>query len=171
MAASVVYHSIYGNRFGIQGAPGAGQLTVDGVAVTSPGSSQTATLGSIAQTANSAFTMGTNGSFYASSSAGITAASGGGSSIAVQLNAVLNSVDTVAATSDSVCLPAAVAGNEVAVFNGGANTVAVFPKTGTTDIINALSTGASFSLGTSRMAWFTCVATGKWKSQSAAASS
>lgn len=171
MTASVVYHSLYGNRFGIQGAPGAGQLIVDGVAVTSPGSSQTATQGSITQTANSIFTMGANGQFVGSASAGITAFSGGGASSATAINAYINTIATVAATSDSVQLPAGTAGLELAIFNEGANTVAIFPKSGTTDIINALTTGASFSLGTSRMAWFTYNATGKWKSQSAAASS
>lgn len=172
MTTPAVYHSLFGKRFGIQPASnGQDQLVVNGTAVTSAGSSETATLGNITQAASSKFTMGTNGQFIGSASAGITAFSGGGSASAVAINALINDVATVAATSDSVQLPGAVAGLEIAIFNSGANTLAVFPKNGTTDIINALTSGASFALGTSRMAWFTCTATGKWKSQSAAASS
>lgn len=163
MTATGLFTSVFGKRLGLYFTPTGDQLSLNGVNVTSNGSSQTATLGNI-QIAPQSFV-------FNPSSAGITAGSGGTTTNAVALTAAFNEVATVAATSDSVALPAATVGQEVSVFNSGANTCAVFPKVGTTDIINALTTGASFALGTSRMAKFQYIATGKWKSFSATASS
>jgi hypothetical protein len=151
MTASVVYHSIYGNRFGIQGVPGSATLSLDSFPV--------------ATTPNGGLT------YTSVSSAAITALAGGTLTASTPvLNKNTNIVGTVATTSDSVQLPPSSPGLEVILLQEGAATAAVFPAIGTTDIINALTTGTSLPVGTSKMVVFSCVLPGKWRSATTATS-
>jgi hypothetical protein len=91
----------------------------------------------------------------------ITAHAGGGQGSAVTITTQFNRISTVANAADSVKLPAATLGKMVAVFNDGANAVAVFPATG--EYIDALSVNASTSIIAGGIAQYVCVVSGKWK--------
>lgn len=77
----------------------------------------------------------------ASFTTGITAHSGGGQGSATQLASQINEVTVVAASGDSVKLPAAIAGKITTILNTGAQALAVFPATG--DSINSLAVNLS----------------------------
>lgn len=109
--------------------------------------------GSLTVTGNmsAAFTIG-------SSADGITAHSGGGSGSATQLTASLNRVSTTAADHDSVKLPGAIGGMEIAVDNDGAKVLDIYPSGSDTiedgaGPISILS-GADISI--------VCPVSGKW---------
>lgn len=96
-----------------------------------------------------------------SSATGITAFAGGGQGSATALTKDVNRVTTVAASNDSVKLPAAVAGRKVVVINDGASTMAIFPASG--ESIDALAANASVVLASAKNSTFVCAATGVWK--------
>lgn len=89
---------------------------------------------------------------------GITAHSGGGSTSAFQLTAVINRVTTVAATNDSVKLPAAQAGATVTIDNDSTNILAVYPKG--SDLIE--DSASSVALAVGQDTTFVCPVIGKW---------
>lgn len=104
-----------------------------------------------------------------SSATGITAYSGGGQASATALTKDVNRVTTVAAGSDSVKLPSAIAGRKIVVINDGANTLAVFPASG--ESIDALSANASTTITTTaKNSTFVCASTGLWKQAGGAGS-
>jgi len=77
---------------------------------------------------------------------------------ALALPADVNIVGTTAA-STGVILPASpTPGDNVFVYNGGANALSVYPSTGLT--INALSANAAYSLATTKSALFYFAGTG-----------
>jgi hypothetical protein len=73
---------------------------------------------------------------------GITAHAGGGQSVCQNLTpgVYLQQVDTVATTGDSVCLPFAVAGQNLSIRNNGANTANIFAQSATNGVTSALDT-------------------------------
>lgn len=110
----------------------------------------------------------------------IIANAGGGQANAVQLNAQINNVTTIVTAGDSVKLPPPAQTNQFAdgpsdnrgvpiiVVNSGANTLAVFPDSGST--INGLAANTSVNVAagdvvgfwqTSAGAWFTADNTNK----------
>jgi hypothetical protein len=104
-----------------------------------------------------------------SSQNGIIAHSGGSKAAAFQLpaNVAQFQVDTVAADNDSVLMPAAKAGQSVAVFNNGGHILAIYGRG--TDTINAQTTATALSLaapatsaGVGSNAFFFCSTDGKW---------
>lgn len=76
---------------------------------------------------------------------GITAAGTSSQANATALNTGNNMIGTAAANS-GVRLPAGMPGDEVWVYNGGANTVNVYPPTGAA--INSGAANAAFTLAT-----------------------
>jgi hypothetical protein len=72
----------------------------------------------------------------------------------------INQVSTVATTNDVVTLPTAVAGNEVAIINDGANTLQVFPASGD-NLGLGLNTSTVLRAG-KRAIWYAYDAT-NWK--------
>lgn len=69
-------------------------------------------------------------------SGALTATAGGGQASATQLINGVNEVSTVASASDSVQLPAAIAGSIVLVANSGAQNMTVYGKSSRTDTID-----------------------------------
>lgn len=84
---------------------------------------------------------------------------------ALQLNAAMNFVDTVAASTGVKLPPKAAAGTVITVFNRGANALAVYPATAT-GTINGGSAGAAKSLATTdygtRTRAFVCSGADVW---------
>lgn len=70
-----------------------------------------------------------------------------------------NTVTTVASSS-GVILPAGNLGDEMWVFNNGANSLTVYPPTSAK--INAGSTNAGVSIGTATVCVFKCVSATQW---------
>lgn len=85
---------------------------------------------------------------------GITAKASGTQTTCTNLTPgiYLNQVDTVTTTSDSICLPFAIAGTNIQIRNNGAQTVAIFAQSGTntltasTDTINNASNSSSYTV-------------------------
>lgn len=146
-----VFVSIHGDRFGISaGDPGNAGLVLDGYPVAA-----TAT-GPLTQT---------------SASSALTALAGGGnSSLTPVLASNNNLASVVATTSDSFQLPKSFPGAEITVLNEGAASAAIFPFYTSSDIINALTSGVSLPVGSSRVATFVCNVAGKWRSYTSATS-
>jgi|SRR5579871_3678427 len=102
----------------------------------------------------------------------VTAHAGGGQGSAVQLSAQITNVTTVATAGDSVKLPPATAiniypdgpadnrGVLFIVINSGANTLAVFPDSGST--INGGSANASVNVAAGDVALFWQTSAGAW---------
>ena len=84
-----------------------------------------------------------------SNTTGITAHSGGGQGSATQLTTMLNNVTTVGTAGDSVLLPATAAGLQITVANNGANSLNVFPPSGSTmnGTLNAAASLGTASIG------------------------
>ena len=78
---------------------------------------------------------------------GITAHAGGGQANATQINIGFNSVSTVATTGDSVKLPDNVLSQTVVVFNGGANSLNLFPFLGDSINLQAVNTSIAVPSG------------------------
>ena len=144
--------TILGSRLGIgarnpyntsNAGPGTASLILDGYNVVSPPN---------------------GGVTVTSANGGIVALAGGGAtSLTPVLGSNLNRITTVATTSDSVQLPPSIPGMEIFVCQEASLSAAVFPNYGTTDIINALTTGVSLALGSSRIGQFFCVSSGYWR--------
>lgn len=83
---------------------------------------------------------------------------------ALQLINPLNHVGTTA-SSTGVALPQCLAGSVVYVSNAGAQTLAIYGKSGTTDTINATAgaTGTTQATNTSKI--YYCPTNGKWAAQ------
>lgn len=83
---------------------------------------------------------------------------------ALQLTNPLNHVGTTA-SSTGVALPNCYAGAVVMISNAGAQTLAIYGKSGTSDTINATagSTGTTQATNTSKI--YYCPTNGKWASQ------
>lgn len=73
-------------------------------------------------------TLGATSFIVGSSADGIVAHSGGGKPSATALTASINRVSTVAADHDSVILPVALAGMEIAIDNDGAKILDIYPN-------------------------------------------
>jgi hypothetical protein len=95
----------------------------------------------------------------------ITAKSGGGQALAVQIIAPLARITTVAVAADSVVLPVSKRGMIVVITNdAAANAANVFPATG--DAINALAVNAAFSLTVAAgPTIFYCFTAGTWRTK------
>lgn len=98
------------------------------------------------------------GSSRWSMTTGIVAA-GSTQATATAITDVINSVDTVAA-STGVRLPAAIKGQFISVSNHGANTLNVYPATGET--VEGLATNAPFPLLKGQIYRAGCPANGQW---------
>lgn len=94
---------------------------------------------------------------------GLTATASGTQTTSLQLSqtAPLVEVDTVTSTGDGVKLPAAIPGAVVCIYNGGSNTLDVFPFA-STDTINSGSAGAAFTIATHIAGIFFCAKSGSW---------
>lgn len=114
-----------------------------------------------------------------SSAYGITAAAGGTQALAVQLEAYINRVETVASANDSVKLPQAVGGLSIIVINATGTSMQVFgqaanPATGAGDTIaaNGASTQVATATGVAQaantMMLYACSKPGEWKQGSMA---
>jgi hypothetical protein len=91
----------------------------------------------------------------------ITAFAGGGQASAVQLKYRKSRITTVATAADSVKLPKAIPGMEMAVTNAAAaNAMNVFPASG--EIINALSADTAISVAANKTMVFHCMLRGTW---------
>lgn len=92
----------------------------------------------------------------------ITATSGGTKAAAFQLPAAIQffEVDTVANDNDSVLLPAAKAGQWIAIFNNGAHILGVYGRG--TDTINQSVTATQYSMAAALSAVFFCAKDGAW---------
>ena len=82
---------------------------------------------------------------------------------ALQLTASNVQVSTTAA-STGVLLPNGVIGDEVLIYNAGANTLAVYPPT-SSQSINSGSAGAAFSVATTKTATFKKITSTLWIAQ------
>lgn len=91
---------------------------------------------------------------------GLTAHAGGTKAAALALTASVNRVTVCATANDSVLLPEALAGRQVAVFNDGAASMRVFGQG--TDTIDGAATGTGVPLANAKRALFICVADGVW---------
>lgn len=94
---------------------------------------------------------------------GITAFATGGQTSATALTAEVNFVTTVATAADSVKLPVAALGAKVVVFNDGANSVNIFPVSGSS--IDALGTDVAYALAAGLSREFWGKSTTVWKSR------
>lgn len=93
----------------------------------------------------------------------LTAFSGGGQGSATALTKAINRVTTVAASGDSVKLPAALAGQMVTVINAAStNPMDCFPASG--DAINALAANTALSIVANTTVIFFCAVNGTWNS-------
>jgi len=94
---------------------------------------------------------------------GIVAHAGGGQANAVQLNPGYNVIATVATTGDSVVLPSDSLGQNVLVYNAGANSANVFPSSGAN--INALSANTALAVAAGANTSFYGVSATHWVSK------
>jgi hypothetical protein len=91
---------------------------------------------------------------------GLTAHAGGGQNLAPIISALISRFTTVATLGDSTTLPVGVAGMNITIINAGANTLNVFPDTGST--INALGANAAFALTAGKTVVFATTHAGAW---------
>lgn len=93
----------------------------------------------------------------------ITAHSGGGQGSAVALTKAISRVTIVAASGDSVKLPAALAGLSMALINAAAsNPLDCYPASG--EVINALSANSPLVIAANKTVLFFCAVNGIWDS-------
>jgi hypothetical protein len=88
----------------------------------------------------------------------LTAHAGGGQNLAPIIATMISRFTVVATTGDSTTLPVAMAGMNVTTINASANSMNVFPDSGST--INALS--ATFALAAGKTAVFVTTVPGAW---------
>jgi|SRR6202035_581959 len=101
---------------------------------------------------------------------GITAHAGGTQASCFQLapGIYLYETDTVATTSDSVCIPFAVAGSNFSLRNAGAQTLAIYAQSGTnlvtatTDTINAASNSSPYTVAANNSVECFAAKAGAW---------
>lgn len=93
---------------------------------------------------------------------GITARAGGTRAAAVPLTACINRISVCATAADSVALPPAVGGQQMAVINGGAASAQVFAAPGTSDTINGVAAATGIALAAAGKAQFVSPAPGAW---------
>lgn len=104
----------------------------------------------------------------------IIAHSGGTQAAAFPLIYGYNRVITVAAGTDSVIMPPAVAGREVVVINDAAsNSMTIFgailnPLTGVGDTIDAVANATGNACAAAKRVQFNCITTGAWISNTGA---
>lgn len=111
--------------------------------------------------AASLITIANGGQILQSVQNSITAHSGGGQGSAVQLTGMACFITTVAASGDSVILPASVPGMEISVINTTpTNPAAVFPASG--EKINNGSANASVNVAAASITMFYCGVAGMW---------
>ena len=104
---------------------------------------------------------GFNGSFETQSYAdALTAHAGGGQGSATAITTMISRFTTVATAADSAILPTGVAGMSITVINAGANSMAIFPDSGST--INGGAANASISLAAGKTALFFTTLAGAW---------
>lgn len=102
---------------------------------------------------------------------GITAHAGGGQAACLQLqpSIAFYSVDTVATSGDSVCLPFAAAGANIQVANNSATTLNIFgqaannPLTGAADTINATAGSSAYQPTTTQNVECFAAKNGAWR--------
>lgn len=107
-----------------------------------------------------------------SAATGLTAHSGGTQAAALPLTKDINIITAVAAGADSVALPLGVTGMAITVSNQTAtNTLDVYVANGSTDTINAITTGTAFTIAATKTATFYCggvtAGVGIWVAQAA----
>jgi hypothetical protein len=96
---------------------------------------------------------------------GVTAHSGGTQAAGVPITTKSTGISTVAASGDSLTLPASSVGATYTVTNYAAtNPANIFPSAAgtTTEQINALSANSAFSLAAGKTVQFICYVVGKW---------
>ncbi len=77
------------------------------------------------------------------------------------INKTVSRFTTVANSGDAATLPTAKAGDRRIVMNKGANSMNVFPYSAS-EKINALSSGAAYSLASTKVVEFICAVDGTW---------
>ena|SRR5215831_2616541 len=93
---------------------------------------------------------------------GIVARAGGGRANATPLKAAINHITACATANDSVALPPAVGGQEVAVLNSGVASTQVFAAVGTSDTINGVIAATGVPLASGARAKFVSPGPGLW---------
>lgn len=94
----------------------------------------------------------------------ITAHAGGGQANGVPLTAAICNVTVVGTIGDSVCLPSAVGGQEISLFNSATNSMNVFSSNASTaDTINGTAGTTAFALAGGKNAEFVSPAQGVWR--------
>lgn len=96
-----------------------------------------------------------------STSSGLTA-TGSSQSDALPLTDV-NEFTTVASSTGAILPPNCNRGDNIFVYNIGAQTLTVYPPVGET--INAIAAGSGFSVATAKTCTFVKVSTSRWASQ------
>jgi hypothetical protein len=90
----------------------------------------------------------------------IIAHAGGGQALATVLTAEINRISTVAASGDSIMLPASKPGLDVIVINHGANPMQVYGSG--TDTINDVATATGVSQMQGSVTIYVCTTAGNW---------
>ncbi len=90
----------------------------------------------------------------------LTARAGGGQGSATAIATMISRFTTVATVADSAILPTGVGGMGITVINAGANSMNVFPDTGST--INGGGANAAFALPAGKSAQFLTTVPGAW---------
>jgi hypothetical protein len=104
---------------------------------------------------------GYSGSFETQSYAdGLTAHAGGGQGSAWLITTMISRFTVVASAGDSAILPTSVAGMSITIINASANSMNVFPDTGST--INGSAANASYALAAGKTAQFVTTLAGAW---------
>lgn len=96
-----------------------------------------------------------------STTATVTAFSGGGQASATALTSTLNRVSTAAALGDSVRLPASAVGLAVTIDNRGANPIRVFGAG--TETVNGIATATGVAQGINSIVTYYCAVVGNWE--------
>lgn len=114
------------------------------------------TFTNLSASGTAAFTGGTTSPAATALTAGTTHTLAG----ATLLVAGINNVTVVANASDAVALPAAIPGQAIVVFNGGAHLAKVWPQAA--DAIDGGSAGVAVSLTNALRCIYYCVAANTW---------
>lgn len=110
------------------------------------------------QTPDGTWLLGLSSGANMTYQSGITAHAGGGQAACTQLQPgiAFYSVDTVASSGDSVCLPYAVAGTDLQIANNSSTTLNIFSPsannllTGAVDTINNVAGSSAYTNGTTQ---------------------
>jgi hypothetical protein len=131
------------------------------IALTNPGAGKEIA-DAIDNTTNGSFVnLALTGALTDSATGGLSA-TGTTQGTALALTTDLNYFSTVAATLNTGAkLPAAAAGRDVLVMNGGANPLNIYPL-GASDVINGLGATNPTVLPSGQLAWFSCATAGVW---------